>query len=99
MDPLAGKTVSACVAELIAKPPQKAADFCDGSGPWYPRLRSVLQIAGVSRHGTERCSAREHVPYRLSNSQNGLCGGPVRPLFWSLLRQYTLIIIPRPGDP
>jgi hypothetical protein len=37
------------VAELIAKPFRKAADFCDSPGPCNPRLGSVLQIAGVSR--------------------------------------------------
>jgi hypothetical protein len=37
------------VAELIAKPFRKAADFCDSPGPCNPRLGSVLQIAGVSQ--------------------------------------------------
>jgi hypothetical protein len=37
------------VAELIAKPFRKAADFCDSPGPCNPRLGSVLQIAGVAR--------------------------------------------------
>ena len=87
MDPLAGKTVSACVAELIAKPPRKAADFCDGSGPWYPRLRSVLQIAGVSRRRRStqdrpwRDSWRAWRYFRPSISSHGLAraGGPIFP--------------------
>src|SRR5215207_8331679 len=34
MNRLVGKTTIARVAELIAKPFRKAADFCDGPGPW-----------------------------------------------------------------
>jgi hypothetical protein len=43
------------VAELIAKPFRKAADFCDSPGPCNPRLGSVLQIAGVSRQSRHVC--------------------------------------------